>query len=75
MILNWSVGKWDNDPDVIDRYVVYWFPYDDEKAKADKIFQIQQWNKPSNGGRYEDYTDVMVDENKKDDDFMYAGPV
>ena len=73
VMFNWSIGKWDNDPEVIDRYIVYWFPYDNEKAKTDKIFQIKQWDRPSNAGRFDDYEDVMEAENKKDNDFMYTG--
>ena len=73
VMFNWSIGKWDNDPDVIDRYIVYWFPYDNEKAKTDKIFQIKQWDRPSNAGRFDDYEDVMEAENKNDADFMYTG--
>ena len=74
VVFDWSIGKWDNDPDVIDRYIVYWFPYENEKAKTDKIFEIKQWDRQPNAGRFDDYEDVMVAENKKDDDFMYIGP-
>ena len=73
VVFNWSIGKWDNDPDVIDRYIVYWFPYENEKAKTDKIFEIKQWDRQPNAGRFDDYEDVMVAENIKDDDFMYIG--
>ena len=46
MNVSWNVvERWKNDPEVIEQFVVYWFPYESEKDQATRGRLSRQYAK------------------------------
>jgi len=68
----WSITKrWQFDPEVIDKFIISWFPYETENEQADERFKLIGIDRGSITGGSMDYEDLMAETSLRDPAFEY----
>ena len=72
--VSWKITpRWEGNPKVINKFVVSWFPYQDEHEQSSRRMELYTKERSTqSGSQVTDYELLTEEEHKEDPNFLYT---